>query len=441
MRWKYEDGLAANTAEGDGIHGPSVELVSNATAAPTQLADWVDLAVVGEWRGHPTRPYELTPQHLAAMHEYFQRRYAANGVDLVIDYEHQSLVAKFTGKPAPAAGWITDVRLVEDGARLQGRVKWTDTARNFIESRQYRYLSPVYDFDYADPTTARKLPVVLTAVALTNRPFVSELAPIANTAGTGAQQKEGHMDLAKLAQLWQCTPAEAAQRLGVKEDADADTVANSLAALGAKVPGLEKDLAERKEAVEAAGERHKAVANALGVAEDADLTAVKAAVIRLKAPGAGLGAVANSLGLSQDAGADEVLAKVRELQGAGKTGKVKQLVENAIAQRKILPAQRDWWEKQAEEDLEAATQVINGLPAILDESGKMTPPPGDGGTVPLTDEEKQVANSLGVAETTAARDKAEFLRSQELRDEFVGNLGAFLAVREEERQGRMAATK
>jgi len=426
-----------------GIHGPSIDLIPNAPGAQpgAEIADWVDLAVVGEWRGHPTRPYRITPEHIAGMHGYYQARYAANGADLVIDYEHQSLAAKLTGRPAPAAGWIKETRIVANGGRLQGRVEWTQAARDLIQAREYRYLSPVYDFDFSDPTTGRTLPVVLNSVGLTNRPFLSELAPIANSAGTGAQQKEGHMDLAKLAQMWQCTPAEAAERLGVKEDAGADAVANSLAALGAKVPGLQTELEAKKAEAAKVGEERKAVANALGVADDADLTATKAAIIRLKAPGAGLGPVANALGLSQDAAQEDVLAKVRELQGAGQKTRAKQLVENAIAQRKIVPAVKDWWEKQAESDYEATASVLNSQPAILDEQGQAKPPAGDGGATPLTDDEKKVANSLGVSEADAAKDKSAFLRSQALQDEYAGMLPAYLAVRQEERAGRMATAR
>jgi len=418
-----------------GIHGPSIDLAANtADGGPPALAEWVDIAVVGEWRGHPSGPYNLTRDDLASIKNFFERRYAANDAELVIDFEHQSLVSKLTGRPAPASGWISAMRLVDGGDRLQARVRWNDPARELIESREYRYLSPVFEFEYADPVDGHIWPVVITSVGLTNRPFLTELAPVANSAGGGAQREEGHMDLAKLAQLWQCTPAEAAQRLGVKENSDAATVANSLAALGAKAAELQAKLQEYEKAAKADAERRKHLANALGVDADADETAIKAAIIRLKAPGAGLGQVANALGLSQDAGPDEVLEKVRELQGADREARARRLVANAIEARKVPPANREWWEKQALADYEATAQVLNTMQPIVGEGGTAKAPAGDGASVALTDEEKAVANSLGVDEATAAADKAEFVRNADLAAEF-GDLPTYLAFRAGERAG------
>lgn len=66
-----------------------------------------------------------------------KRQIAQRGVDLVVDYEHQTL----KGVQAPAAGWVKELFL-KDGS-IKARVEWTPTAAQYLENKEYRYLSPV----------------------------------------------------------------------------------------------------------------------------------------------------------------------------------------------------------------------------------------------------------------------------------------------------------
>jgi hypothetical protein len=64
-----------------------------------------------------------------------------HGVELAIDYEHQTFNAEDNGKEAPAAGWFTpEVR--EDGLWATA-VRWTDRASAYLKAKEYRYFSPV----------------------------------------------------------------------------------------------------------------------------------------------------------------------------------------------------------------------------------------------------------------------------------------------------------
>jgi phage I-like protein len=67
--------------------------------------------------------------------------FAANRLDLPVDYEHQNdrPEANSSG-PVPAAGWIKELAVRKDG--IWGRVEWTDRARQMIAAREYRFLSP-----------------------------------------------------------------------------------------------------------------------------------------------------------------------------------------------------------------------------------------------------------------------------------------------------------
>ena len=62
---------------------------------------------------------------------------ARHGVDVVVDYEHQTL----DGVQAPAAGWVKDLS-IQDG-HIVAKVEWTDRAAAYLKNREYRYLSPV----------------------------------------------------------------------------------------------------------------------------------------------------------------------------------------------------------------------------------------------------------------------------------------------------------
>ena len=76
-----------------------------------------------------------------------------------------------------AAGWIYGLVSVKDLGRLSGlygKVKWTDVGRHLVESRQYRFISPVFEVDEGRP-------VRIINAALTNRPALSTISPILNT--------------------------------------------------------------------------------------------------------------------------------------------------------------------------------------------------------------------------------------------------------------------
>lgn len=85
------------------------------------------------------------------------------GLDLVLDYEHQTDLSAENGKPAPASGWIKKL-LNKGNEGLWGVVEWTAEAKEFISRRAYRFLSPVFMHDKEGNITA------LLRAGLTNAP-------------------------------------------------------------------------------------------------------------------------------------------------------------------------------------------------------------------------------------------------------------------------------
>lgn len=102
---------------------------------------------------------------------------AALKTDILIDYEHQTLLGDKNGKPNPAAGWLSrDPSAWEwrDGEGLfHLRPQWTAAAAAAIRNDEYRYLSAVFPFD---PTTL--CPTNIYHVALTNTPAIDGMAPV-----------------------------------------------------------------------------------------------------------------------------------------------------------------------------------------------------------------------------------------------------------------------
>ena len=117
-----------------------------------------------------------------AMTEYLRKR----KVDIVIDYEHQTLESV----QAPAGGWIKTLILKEDG--IYAKVEWTDKAKQYLLQRAYRYLSPVVLVNKADKRVTQ-----LHSVALTNTPAINGMTPIINSLKTSSNDKIFLTDIQK----------------------------------------------------------------------------------------------------------------------------------------------------------------------------------------------------------------------------------------------------
>lgn len=102
--------------------------------------DWVHILPTGHFKGVDGRgPYQANDLNkiIAASRD------AAGNRELLLDYNHATdLAAMPKGGAAPAAGWISDLQVREDG--IWGKVDWTPAARQQVANREYRYISPVF---------------------------------------------------------------------------------------------------------------------------------------------------------------------------------------------------------------------------------------------------------------------------------------------------------
>lgn len=147
---------------------------------------------------------------------------AARKVDLVLDYNHASELKAPNGEESPAAGWLKDARVEPNGA-ITAAVEWTKRGKEAVQSREYRYVSPVILYDKTLHIRG------LSSVALTNKPNLF-------TPALNHEQKEIRMK-------------HLMQKLGLTEDANEEMALNALsklqgdlqAALNASItPSLDK---------------------------------------------------------------------------------------------------------------------------------------------------------------------------------------------------------
>ncbi|MBN4058747.1 hypothetical protein JYT18_00795, partial [Desulfocapsa sp. AH-315-J15] len=90
------------------------------------------------------------------------------GVDIVFDYEHQTL----EDVKAPAAGWCREWRYT-DGIGIEARIDWTEEASGYLTKGEYRYFSPVFNVRKSDDRL-----LSIHSVALTNAPRTNNIKPL-----------------------------------------------------------------------------------------------------------------------------------------------------------------------------------------------------------------------------------------------------------------------
>ncbi len=129
------------------------------------------VAVQGEWEHHHQGAFKITLQDMEQMVANFSNEER----DVQFDYDHNCIWGN-----TKAAGWIQSLE-IEEG-KLYATVKWTASGQLAIDNKEYRYVSPVFQFDYKIPGTYKNVGTRLHSVALTNQPFLTELDPIVNNS-------------------------------------------------------------------------------------------------------------------------------------------------------------------------------------------------------------------------------------------------------------------
>lgn len=98
--------------------------------------------------------------------------YEQHGADrLPIDFDHGMLAPIKTPETSVAAGWFTPA--IMDGKLMAMGVEWTERAAAMLRSREFRFLSPAFNYDRKSKRITQ-----LLNVALTNLPATHDAAPL-----------------------------------------------------------------------------------------------------------------------------------------------------------------------------------------------------------------------------------------------------------------------
>jgi phage I-like protein len=292
---------------------------------------------------------------------------------LVIDYDHRTLYVAEHGGEAPAAGWMRGGFEWLAGQGLFAPVEWTARAKASIEAGEYRFVSPVVQFD--DDTGEIK---GVAMAALVNYPAILGMQPALAALAAQFPHQEHTMNPILQALL---------TGLGLSESATLEQATAALSAVQAA--------AKQKPPVLSA-----ALAGALGVKPEADEAAALAAINTIKTTSAAGGDAATVQAMAALQG--EIATLRAQVQG----DKVTAMVDDAIKAGKLIPAQRDWALNYGKSSLEALSGFLaTAVPmaGLQGQSGEHKP--GGAGGVAIEALGAQVAAVFGLTAEQFAKGK------------------------------------
>lgn len=262
--------------------------------------------------------------------ELIQKQFRDRKLDLVIDYEHQTL----SDVQAPAGGWIKDITRGDDA--IIAKVEWTARARDYLKNREYRYLSPVVMVRKRDQRATS-----IHSVALTNTPAIDGMFAVVNSLDIEDIDEGGTvMDLKELAKA-----------LGLPETATEEEVKKAVEE-AAKAAAKAKEDGNKDEGGEGDASGMEVVANStilklLDLKEDAKTEDVAASIMALKA------------------GGSDVTAEILALKQKMEQREADDAVALALKEGKITAAQADWAKEYALKDMDGFKKFTEKAVAVV----------------------------------------------------------------------------
>jgi phage I-like protein len=339
------------------VHGSAIEDADLSSSAPPE---WVMLIPAGEFSGRDGRgPFRLNDA--ARVIAATEALGLTAGVP--IDYDHATDFAAPKGRPAPAAGWIR--KLQERDGALWGNVDWTPHGATAITSREYRYISPVFQYS-PDGAVTR-----LLRAGLTNNPNLYLTAISARAALLTAPHSEGDQAMDTLLQ-------ELCEMLGLDDDASPEEALATVRALRDASADDDED-----------GERNGAPGD--GGTDNGAASAMQAGVA---ADPARYVAVAQF---------QRVLGELNQMRAERASERAERAVDDAIKAGKLIPAQRQWAISYCQADFKGFAAFAARQPAAFGagfESATAAfaaPPPAQAAAAALTATETAICAQLGLS--------------------------------------------
>jgi phage I-like protein/cation transport regulator ChaB len=129
----------------------------------------IEIMKVGSWSHPKYGNFQITEDNLNGFIRSFQEN--VRGIEIAIDLEHGE-----TSHKGAAIGWIKNLK--KDNEKLLAEIEWTDLGKSMVQSKQYKYFSPEFVFQYTDLETNKKFNDVLMGGSLTNKPFIKNMAQV-----------------------------------------------------------------------------------------------------------------------------------------------------------------------------------------------------------------------------------------------------------------------
>ena len=255
--------------------------------------------------------------------ELIRKQFKDRKLDLVIDYEHQTL----SDVQAPAGGWIKDLYKGEDA--IIAKVEWTPKAAEYLKNKEYRYLSPVVLVRKRDQKAT-----AIHSVALTNTPAIDGMFALVNSLDIEDISEGGNiMDLKELAKALGL-PVKAAEKL---KEMDGKKPGE-----GDGKPGDGEPKPEGADMV-----ANSTILSMLGLKADAKTEDVEASIMALKA------------------GAPDTQAELLALKQRMAERDADEEVQKALKAGKITAAQSEWAKSYALKDMEGFKGFVDKAPVVV----------------------------------------------------------------------------
>ncbi len=325
----------------------------------------VQLLPAGEFKGRDGRPgkeltWKLSDAQGQALAAKLNKRHQT--IDFQFDYEHQTVLAAENGQPSPASGWGTQFEWRAGDGLYVINTQWTARAKAMIEAGEYKYLSPYITYHR---TTGEVLDVLNAGlVAVPNL----DISPVASERL--AQLNAASFNLEKL-------PMD-----------------KLLALLGLTAAATEDEAIAAVNIIKSAHAAHAGALNAaLGLApqDDAAKAAVAIATLKAQATGGDATTTTAMLALQNQVATLTAVNNQRELQT---------LVDQALVQGKLIPAQKDWAMNKGlafvQDYLKDAAPIAAGL--ALQQTTSAEKSLDKDGKKPLTAEQKAMCADMGYTE-------------------------------------------
>jgi phage I-like protein len=356
--------------------------LSAATTEPGGLT-LIQITPAGEFGPGDGRPMDDVPAWRidAASAQAVIDRHAARTQPVLIDYEHQTLHKEKNGQPAPAAGWVRELRWIE-GRGLFGAVALTERARTAITAGEYLYFSPVFFYSTEDGTVLE-----LRMGALTNDPGIHGMQPLTLQAAATA------------AFLSSTPPPEPTPvnpllkalllALGLPETTTETAALAALTAVGPLKP------------LQARAGVAGAACTALKLPADATAEAVASACDQLRqAQTQAPPATPDPAKFVPIEAVTELQTQITALTARQQTADVDALVKPALADGRLLPAMEKWARELGAKDFAALTAYIGAAQPLAALTGTQTgglPPTGLAkGDSALSADELAVCSAMGL---------------------------------------------